>query len=46
MADVFISYKRSRRQLVEVLEKALRDEGFSVWFDARLELGAGRRIRR
>jgi hypothetical protein len=41
MADVFISYKRSERSRVELIEKSLRDEDLSVWFDAGLELGRG-----
>ncbi|BCW87989.1 hypothetical protein sos41_11260 [Alphaproteobacteria bacterium SO-S41] len=41
MADVFISYKRRLRPVVEHLAAALRDRGVSVWFDARLEPGDG-----
>ncbi len=41
MADVFISYRRAERQRVELLERLLRDENFSVWFDARLDVGRG-----
>ena len=41
MADVFISYKRRLRPVVEHLAAALRDCGVSVWFDARLEPGDG-----
>jgi len=41
MADVFISYKRTERPRVQVIDNALRAEGFSVWFDARLEVGSG-----
>lgn len=39
MADVFISYKRTDRPLVERLDTELRTMEYSVWFDARLELG-------
>ncbi|MBI1250849.1 MAG: TIR domain-containing protein [Alphaproteobacteria bacterium] len=39
MADVFISYKRSRREIVDRLAAALRAHGWDVWFDARLTEG-------
>lgn len=39
MADVFISYKRSRRDVVERLAGALRAHGWDVWYDARLTEG-------
>ena len=41
LADVFISYKRRLRPVVEHLAAALRARGVSVWFDARLEPGDG-----
>lgn len=41
MADVFISYKRSDRARVQQIERLLRENKLSVWFDARLELGRG-----
>jgi TIR domain len=37
--DVFISYKRSERALVEKIAAALRALKLSVWFDASLESG-------
>jgi len=37
--DVFISYKREERPLVEQVADALRDLGFDVWFDAGLTAG-------
>lgn len=39
MADVFISYKREERGLVEKLAGALRGLGLTVWFDASLSAG-------
>jgi hypothetical protein len=39
MADVFISYKRRLRPLVERLAQSLSTLGVSVWFDAELEPG-------
>ena len=41
MADVFISYKRTERPRVQLIESMLREEELSVWFDARLEVGSG-----
>jgi hypothetical protein len=39
MADVFISYKREERALVERIALALQELGISVWFDAALLTG-------
>ncbi|CAN5753133.1 hypothetical protein BH10BAC2_BH10BAC2_07230 [soil metagenome] len=39
MADIFISYKRTERSLVEKIAKLLRNEKFDVWFDSKLEVG-------
>jgi MFS transporter, AAHS family, vanillate permease len=39
MTDVFISYKREERPLVEQIAYALVDLGFDVWFDASLTAG-------
>lgn len=39
MADIFISYKREQRAIIESLAATLRGLGFSVWFDARLSAG-------
>lgn len=36
MADVFISYKREDRAHAERMATALRQEGFTVWWDDRL----------
>ncbi len=36
MADVFISYSKSRRHLTSALAKDLNDAGFSVWWDTSL----------
>ncbi len=33
MADVFISYKRERRNAADHLAHILELNGFSVWFD-------------
>jgi len=38
--DVFISYRRSDREFVAMLAKALEDSGISVWYDAEIPLGA------
>ena len=43
MADVFISYKREDRPLVEEIAARLRRLKLTVWFDAGLA-GGGRRI--
>lgn len=37
---VFISYRRSDREFVAMLAKALEDNGISVWYDADIPLGA------
>lgn len=37
--DVFISYKRRLRSVVEVLASDLKRSGLSVWYDAELEPG-------
>lgn len=39
MADVFISYKRENRAVAEALERALREAGFSCWWDTSLVAG-------
>jgi MFS family permease len=39
VTDVFISYKREERPLVEQIAHALGDLGFDVWFDAGLAAG-------
>jgi hypothetical protein len=39
MTDIFLSYKREDKALVEALAKALEDEGLSVWWDTELPLG-------
>lgn len=39
MADIFISYKRTRRDVVERLAQVLRAHGWEVWYDARLTEG-------
>lgn len=41
MPDVFISYKRTDRSRVELIASLLRESGFDVWFDARLNVGSG-----
>lgn len=39
MADVFVSYKREDRRLVELMSQALTDLGLTVWFDYSIEVG-------
>jgi hypothetical protein len=39
MSDIFLSYKREDRDLVEPLARALEGEGFSVWWDPELPIG-------
>jgi rod shape-determining protein MreB len=39
MADVFISYRRTERPLVQPIVNALRELKLSVWFDANLSSG-------
>ena len=39
MADVFISYDREDRERVQPLAEALRDAGFSVWWDRNIIAG-------
>ena len=41
MAEVFISYKRDQRERVRTIADLLKEEKFSVWFDASLEVGRG-----
>jgi predicted methyltransferase len=41
MADVFISFARPDRQLVELTAEALVAEGFSVWWDQALHFDPG-----
>lgn len=41
MADVFISYRRTERNRVVQLAKALEEASLTVWYDARLEVGQG-----
>lgn len=40
MSDVFISYSRADRARADVLARALRARGLSVWYDAAIEPGA------
>jgi TolB-like protein len=40
MADVFISYARDDRERIEKLAAALEAEGFSVWWDRRIDAGS------
>ena len=37
--DVFISYSKDHPEVTKLLAEALRDEGFSVWWDASLMAG-------
>jgi formylglycine-generating enzyme required for sulfatase activity len=39
VADIFISYKREDKATVEQIVSRLKDEGYSVWWDAILEGG-------
>ena len=39
MADVFISYSKSRADLTQALAKELEDKGLSVWWDAEMIAG-------
>jgi len=39
VADIFISYAQEDRDRIKVLVAALEDEGFTVWWDTRLESG-------
>ena len=39
MADLFVSYKREDRAAVEQIISHLVQEGYSVWWDSRLEAG-------
>lgn len=43
MADIFISYSKADRLLVEQLAAYLESEGWSVWFDRALTAGDGYR---
>ena len=40
MADIFISYSRTDRDLIQSLAEALQSEGFSVWWDCNIGGGA------
>jgi hypothetical protein len=40
-SDVFISYRRDQRDRVSRIADALTSLGLTVWFDAKLETGAG-----
>lgn len=39
MADIFISYRHGDRQRVEPIVRALREEGFDVWWDKGIAAG-------
>jgi len=39
MADIFVSYKRDDRERVRPLVDALQGQGWSVWWDTRIETG-------
>lgn len=39
MADLFVSYKREDRVAVERIISRLAKEGYSIWWDSRLEAG-------
>lgn len=39
MADLFVSYKREDRAAVERIISRLAEEGYSIWWDSRLEAG-------
>ncbi len=39
MADIFISYRQCDRKRVEPIVKALREEGFDVWWDKGVAAG-------
>ena len=39
MADLFVSYKREDRAAVERIISRLTEEGYSTWWDSRLEAG-------
>jgi hypothetical protein len=39
VADVFISYKRERRNAAQHLARILELNGYSIWFDYRLLSG-------
>ncbi|MBT8473497.1 MAG: TIR domain-containing protein, partial [Marinicaulis sp.] len=40
MADIFISYARADRDRIEKLASALEGEGYSVWWDRRIQSGS------
>ena len=40
MADIFISYARADRDRIEKLAAALETQGYSVWWDKRIQSGA------
>jgi adenylate cyclase len=39
VADIFLSYARDDREIIERLAAALGDEGFEVWWDRRIVAG-------
>jgi len=39
MADVFISYAREDRECAELLARALKQKGWSVWWDDQIKVG-------
>lgn len=41
MADVFLSYKSEDRALIQTLARALEREGFTVWWDSKINAGGG-----
>lgn len=41
MADVFLSYKSEDRALIQTLARALEREGFTVWWDSKINAGRG-----
>ena len=40
MADIFVSYASGDRDRIKPLVEALEGEGFSVWWDRRIDMGA------
>ena len=39
MADVFLSYKRDDRDTVQMIVSALQKQGYSVWWDPKIDAG-------